>query len=346
MEKLVNKLNKESAEIYLYGIIGSGMDIDVNKLVIEIEDLRKEGVKNFSFYVNSDGGEVVQGNSFFNYLDRTDIDVTFVIDGVAASMMAMLITNPKHSVKAAKHSKFMYHRVQGYVYGNSAEVRAHADMIDTFESSLIDMMAARMNTDSEAVRAEFFADGTDHWLSASQAKERGLVDEIIVGGKKMKEPDMSLITNKRDVYNFYNNQIINFKKNQKMGGDKNLYALAIGLPQDEDESKVLNQIQSLVNDKKTMTASLQAKETEIAELKTKLKTFETAKVSNMINQAISDKKISEEERGLYTALAEKDFEGVEKIINKMTGVDPIVDKMKETPKVSVWNKRNKEIRGE
>jgi ATP-dependent Clp protease protease subunit len=345
MNKLVNRIDKTTAEIYLYGIIGSGLDIDTNKLTAEIENLRKTGTRKFTFYVNSDGGEVVQGNSLFNYLDRTDIDVTFIIDGIAASMMAMLITNPKHKVMAAKHAKLMYHRVQGYVYGNSAEVRAHADMIDTFEASLIDMMAARMGVDKEAVKSEFFTDGTDHWMGAEQAKERGLVDSIIIGGKKMIEADLSVLTSQRDVVNFYNNQIINFQKQQKMAGEKNLYALALGLPQDEEDGKVINHIQNLVNEKKTLTDSLTAKDTEIAGLKAKLQTFETAKVTNLINQAVAEKKIGEDERATYTALADKDYDGVEKIINKLPGVTPITGKLGEKPDTGAdaWNKRNQEI---
>jgi ATP-dependent Clp endopeptidase proteolytic subunit ClpP len=321
------------------------MDIDTNRLTAELEAMRKEGIKNFTFYVNSDGGEVVQGISLFNYLDRTDIDVTFIIDGIAASMMAMLITNPKHRVMAAKHAKFMYHRAQGYVYGNSAEVRAHADMIDTFESSLIEMMAARMGEDTEAVKAEFFTDGTDHWLSAEQAKERGLVDAIIANGKKLKEADLSVLTNQRDVVNFYNNQIINYQKQKNMA-ERNLYALAMGLPPDEEENKVINQLQDLVNEKKTLTNTLQAKDTEIAALNARLQEFEKAKVTNLINQAVADKKIGEDERATYTALAEKDFEGVEKILNKLPGVNPIAGKLDNANKSSgdAWNKRNEEIR--
>jgi len=98
-------------------------------------------------------------------------------------MMTMLTTNPKHKVFAAKHAKFMYHRV----HGNSAEVRAYADMIDTFENRFIEMMSARMGMDAETVRIEFFTDGTDHWLNAEHAKERRLVDEIISNGKKSKK---------------------------------------------------------------------------------------------------------------------------------------------------------------
>ena len=346
MDKLVNRLDRETAEIYLYGIIGAHLDIDTNKLTAEIEGLRRGGMRKFVFYVNSDGGEVVQGSSLFNYLDRTDIDVTFIIDGIAASMMAMLITNPKHKVMAAKHAKFMYHRVQGYVYGNSAEVRAHADMIDTFEGSLIDMMAARMGVEKEAVKSEFFTDGTDHWLSAEQAKERGLVDSIIVNGRKMVEADLSVLTNRHDVWNFYNKQIINLKNQSKMAVEKNLYALALGLSQDEDDNKVIGTIQNLVGEKRTLTESLATKDTEIATLKNKLQAFEQAKVMGLINQAIAEKKIGEDERATYTALAEKDYESTEKVINRLPGVEAVAGKLGGQPATGdVWNKRMEEIEG-
>jgi hypothetical protein len=240
----------------------------------------------------------------------------------------------------------MYHRVQGYVYGNSAEVRACADMIDTFEESLIDMMSTRMKADKKQVKKEFFTDGLDHWLSASEAKERGLVDEIMVNGKTMKEADLTVLKDKRDVYNFYNNQIINLNQN-KMTGEKNYYALAMGLPQDEDESKVINHIQNLVSEQKTLTASLQTKDTEIAELKNRLQTFEQAKITGLINQAVAEKKIGEDDHATFTALAEKDFAGVEKLINKIQGVTPLVDNLSQNAQLQsgdVWNKRMNEIR--
>jgi hypothetical protein len=243
------------------------------------------------------------------------------VDGIAASMMAMLLTNPKHTVKAARHAKFMYHRVQGYVYGNSAEVRAHADMIDTFEASLIEMMASRMKVASGAVKEEFFTDGTDHWLSSEQAKERGLCDEIIQG-KSLKSVDLSSLTNTRDIYNFYNNQIINLQKQTKMK-ETNLFALALGLPETDDESKVLTQVQNLVSQNRTLNDSLKTEKDRVTQLENKLKTFEQAKVTNMIDNAIKAKKIGMDEKETYTALAEKDFEGVEKILNKLTGVNPV-----------------------
>jgi hypothetical protein len=125
------------------------------------------------------------------------------------------------------------------------------------------------------------------------------------------------------VVNFYNNKINNYQQQQNMAVEKNLYLLALGLPPDEEESKAEDEIQTLVNEKKMLVAFLQAQDAEITALKAKLQTFETAKVTNLINQAVADKKIGEDERETYTALAEKDFCSVEKIINKMFNIEPI-----------------------
>ena len=63
IKSLVNQINGNSAEILLYGIIGKWMDIDVDYLVKDLEGLKKSGCQNLTFYVNSDGGEVPQGQA-------------------------------------------------------------------------------------------------------------------------------------------------------------------------------------------------------------------------------------------------------------------------------------------
>jgi ATP-dependent Clp endopeptidase proteolytic subunit ClpP len=309
----------KNKEIYLYGIIGKKKDIDTTELISEIEKSRKAGIRDFVFYVNSEGGEVSQGSSLFNYLDRTDIDVTWVVDGLAASMAALLISSPRHVVKAARHAKFMYHKVWGSAVGNSAEVRAYADMIDTFEVSLIEMMASRMNWTFEKVKSEFF-DGVDHWLSAEEAKALGLVDEILVGGMSLEEPANVALLGKTEVYNFYNNQIINLKKMEK---GTNIYALAMGLSEAEDDSVALARLQGIVAQNRSLTDELQVEKEKTTTLENRIRTLEGDKVKSLVESAIAERKITAEERDTYVSLAEKDFASVEKILNKMVGVAPI-----------------------
>lgn len=323
--KLINKVDSTTAEIYMYGVIGSGLDIDANVVVAEIENLRKKGCRNFRFYVNSEGGEVIQGSALFNYLDRTDIDVEWVVDGVAASMMAMLISNPKHRVKAAKYASFMYHRVQGSCYGNSDEVRNLAAMIDTFEKSLVDMMASRMKVDAASVKKEFFTDGLDHWMNAEEAMRRGLVDEIITG--KNITPSPKELVSSKDVFNFYNKQLINYKQNQKsMITNKAEIGKLLNIAEAEvSDDTVMTAVKNVLKSNSELQNQLKAVKDENANLKNQIGELNNAKVKSLIDKAIADKKFGEDERDSYTRLANTDFELAEKMIGKMKGVERIVD---------------------
>lgn len=325
--KIVNKTDGKTAEVYMYGVIGAGLDIDTNVVVAAIENLRKQGCRNFKFYVNSEGGEVVQGCALFNYLDRTDIDVEWVIDGLAASMMAMLITNPRHKVSAARYAKLMYHRVQGSVYGNSAEVRSMAEMIDKFETSLIEMMARRMNEPVEEVRKEFFTDGLDHWMTAEEAKKRGLVDNIIEG-RNIAEPAAD-IKSAKAVFDFYNKQLLNIIKPNNMDKAKIAKLLNKAVSEIEDDDALVSAVEAQATENANLRNELQAEKTKSAGLEQKVKAMNEAKVKQLVDSAIAAKKIGEDERETYTQLATNDFDMAEKIIGKLQGVNPVVDQLKK-----------------
>jgi len=319
------------AEVYMYGVIGAGLDIDTNVIVAQVEQMRRQGIRDFKFFVNSEGGEVVQGCALFNYLDRTDIDVEWVIDGLAASMMAMLITNPNHKVSAARYAKLMYHRVQGSVYGNSAEVRSMAEMIDKFETSLIEMMARRMNEPVEEVRKEFFTDGLDHWMTAEEAKKRGLVDSIIEG-RNIAEPAAD-IKSAKTVFDFFNKQLLNIIKPNNMDRAKFANLLNKQEKDIETDEALESAVKAVVDENVTLRDELKAEKTKSAGLEQQVKTMNEAKVKQLVDSAITSKKIGEDERETYTKLATNDFEMAEKIIGKLQGVTPVTDQLK-TPVVN------------
>lgn len=314
------------AEVYMYGVIGAGLDIDTNVIVAQVEQMRRQGIRDFKFFVNSEGGEVVQGCALFNYLDRTDIDVEWVIDGLAASMMAMLITNPNHKVSAARYAKLMYHRVQGSVYGNSAEVRSMAEMIDKFETSLIEMMARRMNAPVEEVRNEFFTDGLDHWMTAEEAKKRGLVDSIIEG-RNIAEPAAD-IKSAKTVFDFFNKQLLNIIKPKTMDRAKFASLLNKQEKDIETDEALESAVKAVVDENATLHNELQTERTKSAGLEQQLKTMNEARVKQLVDSAIAAKKIGEDERETYTKLATNDYDMAEKIIGKLQGVTPVADQLK------------------
>lgn len=327
--KLINQnVNNNSAEILLYGIIGRYMDIDINVLVKELEDLKKQGCKNLTFYVNSDGGEVLQGQALFNYLNRNDFSITWIVDGIAASMMAMLLTNPKHIVIANKYSKLMYHRLDGMVGGNSDEVRSYADMMNLFEADLIDMFAARTGIDKVKVKKDFF-NNTDKWLSAQEALDLGIVNEIRDGSIGIQEPVH--LVNSRDVYTHYSQQLLNLNSNNKIENEMKELAKLLNIAEDSKEEVFKTALQNILNSKQTLASDLSKRDNEITDLKNQLAEQNKTKVKNLIDSAITAKKFGEDMRNVYTDMANDNFERAEKVINSLTGVSPIVAQLgKET----------------
>lgn len=317
--KLINQTNSQQADIYMYGIIGRYMDVDINYLIKELEQLRKIGVKKLFFYVNCDGGEVVQGQTLWAYLDRNDFEVTFIIDGIAASIMAMILTNPKFYIIANPYSKFMYHRVQGGVNGNSDDVRSYADMMDKFEVDLVDMFNKRTGLDPKKVKKEYFGN-QNKWLSAQEALDKKLINEIREGNENITEPQN--LDSSRDVYQYFENQLTNcITKEQNM----KKVALLLNLSEEATEQAVETAVQNLIKNNNQHVVDLSKKDNQITELENTIKENNAAKVKNLIDGAIGAKKFGEDMRVSYTEMAAENYNRTEKIISKMSGVDPVIN---------------------
>lgn len=325
--KLINQVSDLQADIYMYGIIGRYMDVDVNYLIKELEQLRKAGVKKLFFYVNSDGGDVIHGQTLWAYLDRTDFEVTFIIDGIAASIMAMILTNPKFIVIANPYSKFMYHRVQGRVDGNSDEVRNYADMMDKFEADLVDMFAKRTKMDPKKAKKEFFGN-QNKWLNAYEARDRGLVNEVREGRKDIAEPQN--LDSSHDVYQYFDNQLTNCIINQE---NMKKIAMLLNLSGDASEQAIETAVQNLINSNTTLQADVTTRDNQITELQNQIAEHDKEKVTNLINAAIKAKKFGEDMRETYTEMANENYDRTEKIISNMAGVSKIIDQLGDSDNV-------------
>lgn len=324
--KAIVNQNATTVEILLYGLIGKWMDIDVDRLVLEIESLRKQGVSNITFYVNSDGGEVNQGQALFNYLQRSNLNVTWVVDGIAASMMAMLLTNPKHTVIANKYSKFMFHRLCGMVSGNADEVRNYADTMEKFEADLIKMFAERTKMDEKKVKKEYF-NNNDTWLSAEEALKIGIVNEIRSGNSDLGEPKN--LGTPREVYAYYSDKLINTHK-PKIEIEMKKIAALLNLNENSSEEAIATAVQGILDKNKQSASDISKRDNEITELKNQVAEQKKAKIKAMVDKAIEARKISEDMRQEYTDMAGENFERTEKVLNSMAGVDPIVAQLGKT----------------
>jgi ATP-dependent Clp endopeptidase proteolytic subunit ClpP len=299
------------------------MDVDANDIIKDIEAKRQQGLKSITFYVNSEGGDVEAGICLYNYLERTDIKVEWVVDGIAASMMSLLMCNPKHKVSSAKHAKLMYHRVKGFVSGNVEEIRAAADQVQNWENTLVEVVATRTKLDVKQVRKMYFQN-TDKWLSATEALEAGLIDEIITN-RYADIKALDKVTNSKEAFKYYANQI-NQKTRIEMKNGK-VIAQLLGVTDTDNEDVIVEHITKVVNERNKLNGELEVERKRITDLEAKINSFEVEKITNLIDSAIADKRISADEKEMYTSLAQKDFENTSKILNKMQPVGKIVNQL-------------------
>jgi ATP-dependent Clp endopeptidase proteolytic subunit ClpP len=321
--QIFNAIDKTQAEIFLYGYIGRFWDIDANAIIKQLESLKTEGLKKVTFYVNSDGGEIPNGMTLFNYLNRNTYEVTWIVDGVAASMGALIIMCPGTKVKLAKYAKLMLHRVGGVVSGDADEVRNYATMMEDWEKSLIDVIATRTGLPAEKVKSQWF-DGKDHWINANDALRLKLADEIIPGQKGITPPANELQTS-TEMFNFFNTQLLNLNNSQSMKLT-NEFAAVLKLT-DATEETILAAVRKAIQDKTAAEAKLTEKDQQINDLKAKLDQADKDRVKNLVDAAISAKKIGEDQRETYTNLATGNFDATKKALDAMKGVIKVVDNL-------------------
>jgi ATP-dependent Clp protease, protease subunit len=169
-------------------IIFIGQDITdqvANVVVAQLLFLRTEdSKKDVHIYINSLGGYITAGLAIFDVLKWMPCDVNTYCIGQASSMGALLLTaGTKGKRFALPNSRIMIHQPLGGVGGTSADVVLQAKEILELKRKITAIIAESSGQTIERIAAD---SERDYYMSAQQAKEYGLIDEIIVS-KKIKE---------------------------------------------------------------------------------------------------------------------------------------------------------------
>ncbi|MCG7927269.1 MAG: ATP-dependent Clp protease proteolytic subunit [Candidatus Thiodiazotropha taylori] len=163
-----------TTEILIYGDIGDSWSDESIQAADFVRDLQQIQANILNVRINSYGGAVSDGIAIYNALRRHPATVNIEIDGVAVSI-ASLITMAGDSISMAENALMMIHAPWGAAAGNSKDMREMAAMLDKFADAMTSAYAGRLGTDTTK---QWLSDGEDHWVTASEALELGLVDEI------------------------------------------------------------------------------------------------------------------------------------------------------------------------
>ena len=131
-----------------------------------------------SLYLNTPGGSVSAGLGIYDTMQLVGPDVATICTGMAASMGSVLLcAGTKGKRRALPHSRVMIHQPLGGVSGQAADILIEAREIDKCRTELYNILSAHSGQPFERV----FADADrDYWMTSAEAREYGMVDNILV----------------------------------------------------------------------------------------------------------------------------------------------------------------------
>jgi ATP-dependent Clp protease, protease subunit len=174
--------------------IGTAVDDHVANLVVaqmlflQMEDPKRD----INIYINSPGGSVTAGLAIYDTMQFVTCDVATYCVGIAASMAAVLLTaGTKGKRYALPNSDIMIHQVSGGAQGTASDVERTVEYMFKLKKRLIGILALHTGKTGEQIQAD---SDRDYWITAQQAKDYGLVDEVVKSRKDVSPESLPLVT--------------------------------------------------------------------------------------------------------------------------------------------------------
>jgi ATP-dependent Clp protease protease subunit len=171
---IYSRLLKERI-IFLSGPVHDGMStlICAQLLFLEAENPSKE----IAMYINSPGGVVTSGLSIYDTMQYIKPKVSTLVIGQAASMGSLLLQAGEKGMRfSLPNSRVMVHQPSGGYQGQATDIMIHAQETQKLKRRLNEIYVKHTGNDYETVEAAL---ERDNFMSAEQAKDWGLIDEIL-----------------------------------------------------------------------------------------------------------------------------------------------------------------------
>ena len=159
-------------------LVGPVNDQSANLVVAQLLFLESENPdKDIHFYINSPGGSVSAGMAIYDTMQFTKPDVSTMCIGMAASMGAFLLAaGAKGKRMALPNSRIMIHQPSGGAQGQASDIEIQAREILKLRESLNGILADRTGQPLEKIRLD---SERDYFMSSDEAKDYGLIDQVI-----------------------------------------------------------------------------------------------------------------------------------------------------------------------
>jgi ATP-dependent Clp protease, protease subunit len=166
--------------------IGTAIDDNVSNIIIaQLLFLQTEDPdKDINVYINTPGGHVTSGLAIYDTMQFVKPDVTTYCVGQATSMGALLLAaGTKGKRFALPHARIMIHQPWGGVQGAAADINIQAKEILRLKEKIEQILSKHTNQPLEKIKKDT---DRDYFMSAEEAKDYGIVDEVVASTKKKK----------------------------------------------------------------------------------------------------------------------------------------------------------------
>jgi len=163
-------------------IIFLGMQVEENIAnIITAQFLFLESVdskKDILLYINSPGGSVYAGLGMYDTMQYVGPDVATICTGMAASMAAVLLAGGAEKKRSAlPHARVMIHQPSGGMQGQSRDMEITLKQMQELRKDLYEILSNHSGKSYKDIEKD---SDRDYWMRAAEAKEYGLIDEVLV----------------------------------------------------------------------------------------------------------------------------------------------------------------------
>jgi ATP-dependent Clp protease, protease subunit len=134
--------------------------------------------RDIQMYINCPGGSVYSGMGMYDTMQYVSPDISTICIGMAASMGSVLLTaGTKGKRTALKHARIMIHQPTGAIGGQASDIEITVNEIKKVKKELYEIYATHTGKTLKQIEKDT---DRDYWLTSDEAKEYGLVDEVLV----------------------------------------------------------------------------------------------------------------------------------------------------------------------
>jgi ATP-dependent Clp protease, protease subunit len=179
IEKLIGQSRRATDKLFESRILffnGPLEDDTADKLVAQLLALDAESAEDITLYINSPGGIITGMFAIYDTMQLLKSDVNVRCIGLAASAAAFLLCTGTGKRSATENARIMIHQPLGGARGTAKDIEIQAKNIVWMRERINEIMAGRTGKAVEQVAQDT---DRDYWMTAEEAVEYGLIDEVV-----------------------------------------------------------------------------------------------------------------------------------------------------------------------